>query len=68
MGPNSAPGKKDTNSQSKCPTCDNHRLQAVYGLPIRDLANEPTVKLMGCLMECDMPEWFCPKCDEPQRH
>ena len=38
---------------------------AIYGLPTSELVNDPTVKLMGCLIDGAMNEWFCQKCDEP---
>ena len=46
-----------------CLECGTRMLRAVYGLPCSDLANDPTVKLMGCLIDGDVLEWFCPKCD-----
>jgi len=47
-----------------CPECGTLLLRAVYGLPNRDLANDTTVKLMGCLIDGPMPEWYCAKCDQ----
>lgn len=48
-----------------CPACGTLLLRAIYGLPPSELANDPTVKLMGCLIGGEISEWFCPKCDEP---
>ena len=50
----------------KCPICGTNQLRTVYGLPTAELVNDPTVKLMGCLLDGYMPEWFCQKC-EPHR-
>lgn len=65
MDPYSTPARKLFPTQQEYPNCGTPRLRAIYGLPTTDLANDPTVKLMGCLIDGDMPEWFCPKCDEP---
>jgi predicted RNA-binding Zn-ribbon protein involved in translation (DUF1610 family) len=46
-----------------CPECGTLLLRAVHGLPTRDLANDPTVKIMGCLVDEKMVEWFCPECN-----
>ena len=58
----------DEETRPACPECGTVMVKAIYGLPTRDLANDPTVKLMGCLIDVEMHEWFCPKCDEPHRH
>jgi hypothetical protein len=63
MEPNSVPARLDPNSQSECPECGTPRLRAIYGLPTIELANDPNVKLMGCLIDGEMPEWYCPECD-----
>jgi len=62
MDPNSALAKRDSHSQRECPDCGTPRLRAIYGLPTHELANDPTVKLMGCLIDGEMQEWICPKC------
>ena len=51
----------------KCPICGTDQLRTVYGLPTAELVNDPTVKLMGCLIDCEIPEWYCPVCDETDR-
>lgn len=46
-----------------CPVCGTQMKFAVYGLPSKELAEGRSVKLMGCLIDADPPEWFCEPCD-----
>jgi len=47
-----------------CNVCGTKLLRAVYGLPTREVAHDASVKLMGCLIDGEMPKWFCPECDQ----
>lgn len=63
MGPNSTPPLHEDQSQLECPKCGTPRLRAIYDLPTSELAIDPTVKIMGCLLDGEMAEWFCLNCD-----
>ena len=66
MDLNSTPAKHEAQSQLECPECGTPSLRAIYGLPTSVLANDPTVKLMGCLIDGKRSEWFCPECDNSE--
>jgi len=53
-----------SSTTSVCPICSTTRLRAIYGLPTSEFADDPTMKLMGCLTDGEMPKWFCPECDQ----
>jgi len=64
MDLNSIPDRRQLPTQQECPNCGAPRLKAIYGLPTSELANDPTVKLMGCLIDGELLEWFCPNCED----
>jgi len=63
MDSNSTPARRQLPTPQVCPKCGTSRLRAVYGLPKSELANDPTVKLMGCMIDGEMKEWSCPMCE-----
>ena len=52
-----------TKRPSKCPRCDSRKVVPIeYGLPGPEMMQDAVdgkIKLGGCVVEPDAPDWYC---------
>jgi len=51
-----------------CPTCGSRMIPILYGLPsseMRGPVERGEIKLGGCVVSGNDPQWWCPQCEEP---